>query len=658
MVLPAPNQDIPGHPRTPTLSEIQHHVQDKFGIRPCHWQLKVAEALLNGDNDVVCIAGMGLGKTLGFLIPILFCPGGIQIVVTLLNTLGRQNAASLARAGIKAIAINAETATPANFSAIDTFEYCAIIVSPEQLMKPSGEFEKCLKNPLFTSRIISIIIDEAHCLTDWGEFRPEYKELRRLRYILPMMIPIMITSATLTKDTLANALQLLHMNLGRLIAVKKIKYSLNSYADLSFLIPPGWKDGDPLPPKFLIFFDDIQDAINAAQYLRRRLPPRLQDEIKWFNANMTMTYKDLEVANFISREMLGFTTTESFGMGMDVSDIGLVIQWRATCKLPTLWQRFGHAAQDKKLTGTSILFAEKEFFDDERAAKAATKMQRESARKRKGSKNITAQPPTKWPRLGGSTNGTAVQVEVFSTANGMSVEEEASDSELDPEQESTHVSQGLGELEGALEEAARARKSAGHLEKRHKRELDLAMDYLINAENRTGLKCRWKVFDVCFENDAAEADHLMCDTDRPVGCDHCRIILASVCCDIHHPEEFLNLMSSILKSPTAPPRSRIPKYDPTQRDHTLQNALDEWREQTTSAVYGWHHLNDIGPSIVMCNTTLGRIVNCAHHHKINSIQDLRRETAWPDADRYGGEVLSLIQRHAVPLASPFISIPL
>ncbi|KAI5982246.1 P-loop containing nucleoside triphosphate hydrolase protein [Pisolithus albus] len=375
--------------------QIRRHVQDKFGIRPCHWQLQVARALLNGDKDIVCIAGTGMGKTLGFWIPILFHPGGIQIVVTPLNALGRQNVASLARAGIKAIAINAETATPANFSAIDTFEYHTIIVSPEQLMKPSREFEKHLKNPLFTSRIISIIIDEAHCLTDWGEFRPEYKELRRLRYILPTTIPVMIASATLTKDTLTDALQLLHMHPGKLvtirrttdrpnikIAVKKIKYSLNSYADLSFLIPPGWKDGDPLPPKFLIFFNDIQDAINAVQYLRRHLPPGSRDKIKWFNANMTTTYKDSEVANFVSGETLGFTTTESFGMGMDVSDIELVVQWRATCKLPTLWQRFGRAAWDKRLTGTSILFAEKEFFDDERAAKVARKIQRQSARKR------------------------------------------------------------------------------------------------------------------------------------------------------------------------------------------------------------------------------------------------------------------------------------
>ncbi|KIK12430.1 hypothetical protein PISMIDRAFT_120902 [Pisolithus microcarpus 441] len=150
------------------------------------------------------------------------------------------------------------------------------------------------------------------------------------------------------------------------------------------------------------------------------------------------------------------------------------------------------------------------------------------------------------------------------------------------------INQGLDELEGALDEAARARKSAGRPEKRRKRELDLAMDYLINAENRVGLKCRRRVFDVCFENNAAE----------------------------------------------------------------------EWREQTTSAVYGWHHLNDIGPCIVMCNATLERIVDCAHHHKISTIQDLKRETTWLDADQYGGEVLSLIRRHAAPLVSLFISTPL
>ncbi|KAG2030606.1 hypothetical protein BDR03DRAFT_821755, partial [Suillus americanus] len=49
--------------------------------------------------------------------------------------------------------------------------------------------------------------------------------------------------------------------------------------------------------------------------------------------------------------------------GMDVPDVLLVIQWKATCKLSTLWQRWGRAVRDRELQGTAILFAEKDYFD-------------------------------------------------------------------------------------------------------------------------------------------------------------------------------------------------------------------------------------------------------------------------------------------------------
>ncbi|KAG1806000.1 P-loop containing nucleoside triphosphate hydrolase protein, partial [Suillus subaureus] len=179
-----------------------------FGVRPCLWQVKVAQALLKGDHDMLCTAGTGMGKTLGFWIPLLF-QQGIQIVITPLNILSKQNAVSLAKAGIQAISISTKTATTANFTAIHALQ--AVPVSPEQIMKPNGEFEWLLKDDLFSSWIISIIIDETHCLTDWGEFWPEYKELGCLHYILPPAVPIMITSTPLTKHALSNAVCLLHM---------------------------------------------------------------------------------------------------------------------------------------------------------------------------------------------------------------------------------------------------------------------------------------------------------------------------------------------------------------------------------------------------------------------------------------------------------------
>ncbi|KIK91018.1 hypothetical protein PAXRUDRAFT_150485 [Paxillus rubicundulus Ve08.2h10] len=185
---------------TPSLSAICTKAQEVFAKRPCLWQLQIAEAFLERDRDIVCIAGIGMGKTLTFWLPLLFRPDGIQIVVTPLNQLSQQNVDSLWKASIQSIAINAETATWENFhvssictnidgdgkltfvQAIENLEYRVILVSPEQLMKPGSEFEKLLVKPAFVSHIISFVFDEVHCITSWGEFQLEYKELQRLRY--------------------------------------------------------------------------------------------------------------------------------------------------------------------------------------------------------------------------------------------------------------------------------------------------------------------------------------------------------------------------------------------------------------------------------------------------------------------------------------------
>ncbi|KAG1764951.1 hypothetical protein EDD22DRAFT_978919 [Suillus occidentalis] len=119
--------------------------------------------------------------------------------------------------------------------------YCAIITSPEQLVKAGEEFEKLLQKPTFTSQMIGFVFDKAYCITSWGEFCSEYKELEHLQYILPCYVPFMIASAMLIPNTLQDVQ----------------RYSLSSYMDIAFLIPTGWMTGDQVPPKFLIFFDSI-----------------------------------------------------------------------------------------------------------------------------------------------------------------------------------------------------------------------------------------------------------------------------------------------------------------------------------------------------------------------------------------------------------------
>ena len=108
--------DIPDlSSRVPSINEIRSRTLETFGKRPCLWQARICQAVLNGDQDIISIAGTGMGKTLTFWMPLLFRPLGILLVVTPLNILGKQNVATLEKAGIDGIFISAGTAMDENF---------------------------------------------------------------------------------------------------------------------------------------------------------------------------------------------------------------------------------------------------------------------------------------------------------------------------------------------------------------------------------------------------------------------------------------------------------------------------------------------------------------------------------------------------------------
>ncbi|KAG1763647.1 hypothetical protein EV702DRAFT_1219569 [Suillus placidus] len=157
---------LPSNSEAPSFCDLRALALKRFGKRPCLWQLKVAKAFLQKDRDIVCIAGTSLGKTMSFWLPLLW-KKGLQIIVTPLNQLGKQNVDSLAKAGMQSISISGETASWSNFRDIEDLKYLVIIVSPEQLMKPGGEFEKLLRKPEFAKQIIGFVFDEAHCVTSW-----------------------------------------------------------------------------------------------------------------------------------------------------------------------------------------------------------------------------------------------------------------------------------------------------------------------------------------------------------------------------------------------------------------------------------------------------------------------------------------------------------
>lgn len=117
-------------------------------------------------------------------------------------------------------------------------------------------------------------------------------------------------------------------------------------------------------------------------------------------------------------------------------------------------------------------------------------------------------------------------------------------------------------------------------------------------------------------------------------------------------------MNILESKPHSQHQSRLSKYNRETSDIILCEALEDWREQKTATVFGRANLNDLGPSLVMPNTVLDRVVDAAHHYKIHSVQDLKKETGWTRSEQYGEEVVAIVQRLAVPRPSPFVSTPL
>ena len=196
---------------------------------------------------------------------------------------------------------------------------------------------------------------------------------------------------------------------------------------------------------------------------------------------------------------------------MDVSNISLVIQWRASCKITALWQWFGRAARDKSISGTAILLAEKEYFDDEQAAKAVRREKRKKTGKRAADDACLAASsrPKKRTAISIPDSLTSPSTVLGPHADDI-VDSDDNSSDSDTEKMRTlpldsrtttdpSCEPGIEMLLKAL--GGRKQNIKGISQKR--RELDPGVDYLINAENRPGLMCRRKIFDVCFDNDTA-----------------------------------------------------------------------------------------------------------------------------------------------------------
>jgi superfamily II DNA/RNA helicase len=233
------------------------------------------------------------------------------------------------------------------------------------------EFRDILKNPDFHKHISHIVVDEAHCIAQWGDdFRPDWFKIHVIRNLLLAHTPIVALSATMPTQVLAHvrrALHIepdngLHINLGNeRLNITPIVISLEKTGDLEeldFLLAGLNPDGTGTLPRVIIYFEKRDLTQEAATWLRKHLPPahaNLADQIQYIHAGITRGGRKETMRRWNSHELSILCATECVGMGADNPDVDMIVLFCLPRSLSILIQRIGRAGRGGQYSRAIIL---------------------------------------------------------------------------------------------------------------------------------------------------------------------------------------------------------------------------------------------------------------------------------------------------------------
>ncbi|KAF8179485.1 hypothetical protein K438DRAFT_1938411 [Mycena galopus ATCC 62051] len=413
---------------------------------------------------------------------------------------------------------------------------------------------------------------------------------------------------------------------------------------------------------------NIADSVEAAKFLRACLPLAYRHKIKWFNSEMSPEFKAGESDALKAGVSWGLNCTDSFGMGLDLADVLLVIQWRSTCDMCTLWQRLGRAARALHLTATGLFLVEPKRFDANLAKTEARALKRAEATKKRElavadaehspSKRAAVAAPVA-PDVPISAPVTHTATDALVDDSDHAVDNGSADAVVDavlPVPDGSRAEYSAGRR--AVYEAVTASYEPTWKKKTKKKGTDRhepALDDLINAATRQPERpCSRIPATIYFGNDKTSSDHRECQPRFTNGCPRCVVETPALCCELCSPDDFVDFARVTLAKPKQQPsRSRLADYVRDKDDCSLRADLHLLRKERTIQVISAASFRSHGAASIMPDEVLDRIVDCAHFHKITTPADLLRETHWHRVAEDGERVLSLISMHKpVPLPAP------
>ncbi len=332
------------------IGDLKRSLKTHFGydaFRPL--QRKIIEDALAG-RDVFALLPTGGGKSLCFQLPALLREG-LTIVVSPLIALMKDQVDSLKTSGIAATFLNSSLErqeAAERFRGLNRGEYRMLYVAPERLMLDTF-LERALN-----WNIAQFAIDEAHCISEWGhDFRPEYRELKKLRTQFPD-VPLMALTATATERVREDIVKQLKLRDARCYVASFNRPNLTyrvlpksaAYAQtLDFVRTRPGESG-------IVYCASRKTAETLATKLTR-------DGIsaKPYHAGMEARDRTKNQEAFLRDDVRVITATIAFGMGINKPNVRFVVHYDLPKNIEGYYQETGRAGRDGLPSECVLLFS-------------------------------------------------------------------------------------------------------------------------------------------------------------------------------------------------------------------------------------------------------------------------------------------------------------
>jgi len=335
--------------------EAEQHLRALAGegaeLRDDQWT--AISALVSARRRALVVQRTGWGKSAVYFVAtaLLRARGaGPTVIVSPLLALMRNQVEAASRAGIHARTVNSANTQEWDrvYAEVADGQADVLLVSPERLNNPAFRDQVL---PKLTAAAGLIVIDEAHCISDWGhDFRPDYRRIRTLLRALPPGIPVLATTATanarVTRDVAeqlgagqdSGDVLVLRGPLDRESLHLAVVSLPSAYQRLAWLAAR-LADGG-LPGAGIVYTLTVAAAYETAAFLRDQ-----GIEVAAYSGRDEAAQRLQAEDDLLANRVKALVATSALGMGFDKPDLGFVVHLGAPQSPVAYYQQIGRAGR-------------------------------------------------------------------------------------------------------------------------------------------------------------------------------------------------------------------------------------------------------------------------------------------------------------------------